>query len=137
MNLSQRSKIALGIATILEVVIPLLIVFLYMLVFFMMPIMMATNPNSEGPIFGIFFIGLLLFSFIMIFFAIFQIVLKVLYLTIVIRNKRSTDLIKILFVLGTFYLPYIAMPLYYILIILKENTEGEGTLNIEDTVSPA
>jgi hypothetical protein len=73
----------------------------------------------------------------MMFFSIFQIVLKVLYLIIVIQNKRSTDLIKILFVLGTFYFPYITMPLYYVLYFLREDAEGGSTQKVVDLVSPA
>jgi len=137
MELSKRSKIALGIATILEVAFPLLIALLYMLVFFLTPLMMATNPKSEGSIFVFFFIGMLIFFFFMMFFSIFQILMKVIYLIIVLKNKQSTDLIKILFVLGTFYIPYIAMPFYYVLYILKEKTKDEGIQKEEDKVSPA
>jgi len=104
MNLNQRSKLALGIATLMEVAFPLMIGLLYMLMFLLMPIMIETNDNSKDLIFGIFFIGMLLFPIVIIFFAIFQIVIKVLYLIIVIQNKQSSDLIKILFVIGTFYI---------------------------------
>jgi len=137
MELCKRSKIALGIASLLEVAFPLLIALLYMLVFFLMPVMMAFNHRSEGAVFMFFFIGMMIFFFVMMFFSIFQIIMKILYLIIVIRDKQSTDLIRILFVLGTFYVPYITMPLYYVLFFLREDTEGEGTQKVEDTVSPA
>ena len=63
MELSKRSKIALGIATLLEVAFPLLIALLYMLVFFLLPIMMAFNPKSEGAVIVFFFIGMMVFFF--------------------------------------------------------------------------
>lgn len=137
MKLNKRSKIALSIATVLEVAFPLLIVLLYLLVFFLMPLLLAINPKGEGSIFVFFFIGMLLFSLIIIFFAIFQIVLKILYLAIIIQNKRSTDLVKILFVLGVFYVPYIAMPIYCLVYILKENSEGENLHAVDSTILPA
>ena len=108
-----------------------------MLTFFLTPLILAINPKSEGAVFVFFFIGMMIFFFVMIFFSIFQIIMKVLYLIIVIQNKQSTDLVKILFVLGTFYFPYIAMPLYYVIYFLKENTEGQEIQKVEDTVSPA
>jgi len=137
MELSKRSKIALGIATLLEVGFPLLIASLYMLVFFLMPVMMAFNPKSEGAVFVFFFIGMMIFFFVMMLFSIFQITMKVLYLIIIIQNKKSNDLTKILFALGTFYVPFLAMPLYYVIFFLKEDTNGESTQKVEDIVSPA
>jgi hypothetical protein len=136
MELSKRAKIALGIATACEVIFPILIAFLYMIVFFLTPLMMATDPKNVDSSLAFFFLGFLIFFMFMIFFSIFQIVLKILYLVLVIRNKKTTDQVKILFVLGTFYIPYIAMPLYFVLYYLNEKSEKEETLSAEGTVSP-
>lgn len=135
MELSNRAKIALGIATACEVIFPVMIAFLYMIVFFLVPIMMTTNPGSMDSSLAIFFFGMMIFFFFMMFFTIFQLVLKILYLILVIKNQQTTDLVRILFVLGTFYLPFIAMPLYFVLYYMNEKTEKEETQPAEVTVS--
>ena len=124
MELSKRSRIALGVATLLEVAFPLLMVLVFMLVFFLMPILMATNPEIESNLAFFFMIGWMIFAFSMVFFSTFQIILKVSYLYLILSNQQASDLVKILFILGTFYLPYIAMPVYYVTYFLKEKEDG-------------
>jgi hypothetical protein len=126
MELSKKSRIALGIATLLEVVIPLSIVLLYMLVFFLLPVIMAVNPGRESVIVLPFMVGMILLFLLLIFFSIFQLAMKVLYILFVIRNKQASDLARVLFILGTFYLPYIAMPVYYVTYFLKEDVVTEN-----------
>lgn len=136
MELSKRVRIGLGIATLLEVAFPLLIVLLFLLVFILMPIMMAANPEIEANISFFFIFGWMLVAFSMICFSTFQIILKVSYLYLILSNKQASELGKILFILGTFYLPYIAMPVYYVIYFLKEKEDGAVPRQLTNPVSP-
>lgn len=137
MELIKRFRVALGIATLMEVAFPLLLVLLYMLTFFLIPMMMASNPNGEESIVVFFVIGMVIFFPLMMFFTIFQFTMKAIYLFLLIGNERSKDMMKVLFVLGTFYIPLIAMPLYYVLDILKEENKEKVIQDFGETVSPA
>ena len=52
-----------------------------------------------------------------------QIGLQIFYITHEIKNKVLTDTFRILLVLGTFFLPYIAMPIYFVAYLWKDNPQ--------------
>lgn len=126
MKLSKNMKIVLGIFTFLDAFYPffpalIMPVFLFS---FISSIETNTMKNPEPMIFGLF----MAFFFLIMFFSLLNLVLDIVYIVFIIKNKKITDLSQILFVLGTFFLPYITMPLYFILYFWKDKPEGEGSL---------
>ncbi len=63
---------------------------------------------------------MLIFYPVMICFSLVQLGLQVFYVILEIKNKALTDTYRILFALGTFFLPYIAMPIYFIRYLWKD-----------------
>jgi hypothetical protein len=49
-----------------------------------------------------------------------QLGLQIFYVIHEIKNKALTDTIRILFTIGLFFLPYIAMPIYFFAYLWKD-----------------
>lgn len=131
MNVRKPVKILIGVLTIFDVLFPFVIMPVFIM-FFMFssgfPFLdqrAVPNPNDiERTMFPM----MLVFYPIMICFSLVQLGLKVFYLVHEIKNKVLTDTYRILFVLGTFFLSYVALPIYFFAYLWKDNPQ--------DVVSP-
>ena len=122
MKLNKTWKIIIGLLTAGNIIAPFLyiaVVFAMMgdIFFFTMADPSMVLPDEEvfnmmRPIFYIFPVMMMA--------SLLQLGLYVFYLAHVIMNKDGTDLLRILLGVGTFLLPYIAMPFYYFVYILPE-----------------
>jgi uncharacterized BrkB/YihY/UPF0761 family membrane protein len=64
----------------------------------------------------IFYTGMMCFSLV-------QFGLKIFYIIHEIKNKALTDNFRILFVLGTFLLSFVAMPIYFFAYLRKDDLQ--------------
>ncbi len=125
MNISKPAKIIIGILTVFAVLFPFIMpVFVMFLIFsagfpFLDPQSLA-NPHEFSKIFMpvmlIFYPTIMCFSLV-------QLGLQIFYLIHVIKNRVLTDTLRILFAIGTFLLPYIAMPIYFIVYLWNDKPQ--------------
>jgi len=82
----------------------------------------SANGNEPSPT--------LMYPFLSFFFIIFPLILlssflqlglSGFYLAHVIKNKTASDVLRIVFGIGVFYMPFIAMPLYYFVYIWPDS----------------
>jgi hypothetical protein len=112
MTISKPFKILIGAATLWFAVYPFLFIGAMILSMGILPIF-ARNVNSPDaffPVFGLIFP--LHFCTIFLAFG-----LMVFYLIHVIKNTKADETIRIVLGVGTYFLPFIAMPIYYYLYI--------------------
>ena len=102
MNISKPVKILISVLTVFAVL------FLFFIIFFIFSFSLAffthqsvPNPNDIDAI--VIFTSVLYTL---------MLGLQIFYIIHEIRNKALTHTFRILFVIGTFLLPYIAMPIY-------------------------
>ena len=118
MHLSTPIKILIGLLTLLYIVSPLLIVFAFFVPISLIPVFESTTSLRDAEaIFAL--IPLLMFPTVLCFNA-FYFGLQIFYIVQVVKNRALTDTPRILFILGLFFLPFIAMPLYYLLYTWKD-----------------
>jgi hypothetical protein len=136
MNINKRVKVAIGIITALVALFPFIILPALMMIFVFTSGFPFSDPqainspeyfNKFLPTFFLVFYPLIMCS------SIFQLALQVFYVALVIKNKQLTDIIRILFALGMFFMPYIAMPLYFVAYFWNENTQNT---NVQQTDTP-
>jgi len=126
MNISKPVKILIGCLTVLVIVVPFLLVPAFMMFFIFNPGTLFFAPDSAStpfemertifPIFMIFYPLMMCDSFI-------QLGLQVFYLIHEIKNKALDDTYRILFAIGTFFLPYIALPIYFFVYLWKDKPQ--------------
>jgi len=122
MTLSKPLKITIGILTLFVMLFPFLIpVFMFFWVFsFSLPlteIQSAPDPAEVGKI----MVPMFIYFAAMMGYAFTQLGLQIFYIIHAIKSKAASETNLILFVLGTFFLPFVAMPIYYILHIWKDS----------------
>jgi len=122
MKISKAVKILVGVLTLLVVLIPFVIMpaVMMFLVFgagfpFLDSQAMPSPYAVEAllPVMMVFYPLMMCYSFG-------QMGLQVFYVIHEIKNKAMTDTFRILFVIGTFFLPYVAMPIYFIAYLWKD-----------------
>lgn len=112
MTLSRTPKIIVGAATVLVALWPFL-----MMVFMFLPISLMVLSGVEEPDPSFIFAFFLIFP--LMFFAMFlQIGLMVFYIAHIIKNKAASEILLILLGVGLYFLPFFAMPAYYLIYIL-------------------
>jgi hypothetical protein len=122
MTLSKPLKITIGILTLFAVLFPFVIVpaFWFLSIFNLGLLGMdaPSSANSEEalkamlPFFG--------FVAVMMAYSFTHLGLEIFYIIHEIKNKAASETNRILFVLGTIFLPYVAMPIYYIIYVWKD-----------------
>lgn len=130
MTFSKPIKILIGVLTLLVELTPFLVVPL----FFMFPVFMGTfsalgSEMSEGAESLLALFATLPFFIIMPLmwcYSFTHLVAQVFYIIQIVKNKVIGDTPRILFILGTFFMPIIAMPLFFILHIWKEPAQPAG-----------
>jgi hypothetical protein len=116
MQISKPIKILVGLGTIWYALYPLLFlaVWLFMFSSFFLPI---TFEGSEPPFFMLPFFAIFplhLFTMLLGF------GLMAFYLVHVIRDRRGSETVRIILGVGCFFMPYLAMPVYYYIFIWRD-----------------
>ncbi len=126
MKLSRSTRIFVGVLTGIEILFP----FVVMPALIMIPMFMSLSRISSPtdvptpaqmmqtilPAMAVFYPFMMCFSSI-------QLGLMIFYVVHEIKNNALSENSKILFVLGTFFLPYIGMTVYFIMHLWKEKAE--------------
>ena len=126
MNISKPVKILIGCLTAFAILFPFIIMPGFMMLFlfgFGFPFVEAqsfTNP-SDFP--RTMFPMMMLFYPVIMCFSLVQLSLQIFYVIHEIKNKALNDTYRILFALGTFFLPYIAMPIYFFAYLWKDQVQ--------------
>jgi hypothetical protein len=132
MNISKPFKILIGLGTLWFAVYPFLFFGVMLLSMGLGPVF-ARNGNSPDHSFAIF--GLIFpLHFCTIFIAM---GLMVFYLVHVIKNTRADETIRILLGVGNYFMPFIAMPIYYYLYIWLENPPEWASAKPKQVEKPA
>jgi hypothetical protein len=125
MHTNKPVKIFVGILTFFEVIFPFVIMPVFMMLFFVIIGVSASNHRSVPDQYAAekFIIPMMLFYTGMLCFTFVQFALNIFYIVHTIKNKRLSDNFKILFVLGSFLLPYLAMPIYFFAYLWNDNLQ--------------
>ena len=121
MTLTKPIKILIGILTLLIIVAPFVIMPLFF-AFSMLPAFAAEFGNDmlEPPV----FLGVMLVMMpVMFLFPFVQLALQVFYVIHEVKNKTLTDTARILFLLGAYFMPYIGLPVYYVMHIWRDGSK--------------
>jgi len=117
MKLNKTWKIVIGLATLWVIAYPIVLAaFIFTMVggvVFAAGTSTEPTANSMIPLlsfFSVFFPLIFLSSFV-------QVALSGFYLVHIILNKSAADVIRIVFGIGIFYMPIIALPFYYFVFI--------------------
>ena len=122
MKISKAVKILVGVLTLLVVLIPFVIMPAVMMFlvfgsgFTFLDSQSVPSPYDVESLLP----GMMVFYPLMMCNTLAQLGLQVFYVIHEIKNKALTDTLRILFVLGNFFLPYLAMPIYFIAYLLKD-----------------
>ena len=123
MNVSKSVKIIIGFLTAFAVLFPFLIMPIFMM-FFMFssgfPFFDPQSAPTPHEIEKTMFPMMMVFYPIMMCFGVVQLGLQIFYIIHEIKNKALTDTFRILFVIGNFFLPYVAMPIYFFAYLWKD-----------------
>lgn len=112
MTLSRTPKILIGLATAFVTLWPIL-----MLVFMFLPISLMALSGAQEPDPSFIFVFFLIFP--IMFLAMFvQIGMLVFYIAHIMKNKAASEVLLILLGAGIYFLPFFAMPAYYLIYIL-------------------
>lgn len=116
MTLSKPVKILIGALTAFGVLFPFLVMPIFFMLFmvttgfpFLEP-QSVPNPNEMDAMIPI----MLLIYPLMMCFTIVQFGLQIFYIVHIVKNRILGDTPKVLYTLGTFFMPFIAMPVYFI-----------------------
>lgn len=114
MKLNKSAKIIVGVGTLFVAAFP----FLFMVIFFL-PIFLAGFGRGEEP--SPAFVGAFFLIFpLMLLFSLLQMGLMIFYVVHVIKNSTASEAIRILLGVGIYFMPYIAMPTYYLVYVLPD-----------------
>jgi len=119
---SKPLKIIIGVLTALVVVAPFFLAAFSLGISFLLPASQVLSPRPPQPEFFAVFtalIPLLIFP-AMFCFSILRLGLQVTYIVLIVKDRQLNDTPRILYTLGVYFLPTLAMPLYYILNFWKE-----------------
>ena len=115
MILTQRQKILAGLATAWTLLYPLLF-FAVALLLTLGVAVMPVDQQSSGPpvlffaIFPLHCLTILIMLGLMVF-----------YLAHIIKNRSVSDNVRVVFGVGIYLMPYIAMPVYYYFFIWRDD----------------
>ena len=117
MKLNKTWKIVIALASLWVIGYP----FVFMaFVFAMIGSVAFTQASSSEPPPVFLFFFFILFPFIMLS-SFLQVGLSGFYLAHIIKNKTASDVLRIIFGIGAFYMPFIAMPFYYFVFIWPDS----------------
>ena len=121
MTLTKPIKILIGILTLLIILVPLVIIPLVWGFSMLTGLVLAAQPERvEVPLMVVvMFFAMPLFML----YPFVQLALQVFYIIHEVKNKFLTDTPRILFILGSFFLPFIALPAYFIMHIWRDGVK--------------
>ena len=123
MNISKPVKILIGILTLLVVLYPFVIMPAFMMLFMFIPGFPFIDPQNflnPSDMFQAMMPFMMVFYPLIMCLSVVQLGLQVFYIIHEIKNRALTDTFRILFAIGTFFMPYVAMPIYYFVSIWKD-----------------
>lgn len=121
MNFSKPLKVIIGILTLFVMFFPIVIPIIMLLWVFSASLPLSeTQTIPEAEVVGKIMLPMLLYFAVMAGYAISQLGLQIFYIIHAIKNRVATETNRILFVLGVFFLPFVAMPIYYIIYVWKD-----------------
>jgi hypothetical protein len=126
MTFSKNIKIIIGLATSFYSVAPFILVGVYFIfILSMIPSfsMIEEGYNPEFPAYQFFFGFILFFGMIMLF-NVLHFVLIPIYMTLLIKNKDGLEVLRIILAVGLIFLPFVAMPAYFLIYILPATIPG-------------
>lgn len=126
MNINKPVKILIGFLTVFAVIFPFFIIPIFMMSFMFSSGFPFFDPQSvPNPNEIQFMLPVMMVSFpLMMCYSFVQLGLQIFYVIHVIKNTAINDAYRILFAIGTFMLPYVAMPVYFFLYVWKDRTQS-------------
>jgi hypothetical protein len=118
MYVSRPIKIFVGVGTAWVLLSPIL---LFLAWFAMVPIMMLLGPQVSDEFPQGFFVPMLFFVAVSLLGGLVRLTLQVFYLMHVIRNVSASEIARVLLGVGVFLLPFLAMPIYFVLFLWMPN----------------
>ncbi len=121
MSHSQPVKILIGLLTAALVVAPFFLVVFAMLFSFLPALPLLAGESEPPEAFFLLFAALplvLVPAALCLNLLIFG--LQIFYTVQILKNRQLSDTPRILFTLGTFFIPYLTMPIYYFTHLLKD-----------------
>jgi len=126
MNISKPVKILVGFLTAFAVLFPFVIMPAFMMFFvfssgfpFFDPQSISTPYQLQRTLFPMMMV---LYPAIMCF-SLVHLGLQIFYIIHEIKSKALNDTYRILFAIGTFLLPYVAMPIYFFAYLWKDSPQ--------------
>ena len=116
MKLSKTLKVIVGIITAITTLWPFVLPKVWVLFLF---VSLASLDVQSSQSFAILF-ALFLIVPLMVVVSFVQIALPAFYWSHIILNKSAPDATRIMFGIGVFILPWVALPLYYFVHVLPE-----------------
>ena len=118
MTLTKPIKILVGVLTLLIIVVPFLLIPLVWGFSMLTGLVLAAQPERvEVPLMVVvMFFAMPLFML----YPFVQLALQVFYIIHEVKNKFLTDTPRILFILGSYFMPFIALPLYFVMHIWRD-----------------
>lgn len=126
MNINKPTKIVIGVLTVFAVIFPFVIAPALMMFFVFSSGFPFFDPQSVPNSYEIqktMLPMMMVFYPTMMCFGLVQLGLQIFYIIHEVKNKALTDTYRILFAIGTFFLPYIAMPIYFIAYLWKDTPQ--------------
>ncbi len=131
MNVSKPVKILVGFLTAFAVLFPFVIMPAFMMFFVFSPGFLFFDPQSISNPYDLqktMFPMMMVLYPLMMCFSLVHLGLQIFYFIHEIKNKALNDTYRILFALGTFMLPYIAMPIYFFAYLWKDQPQESQAL---------
>jgi|WetSurMetagenome_2_1015567.scaffolds.fasta_scaffold473498_1 hypothetical protein len=119
-------KIFIGILTVFVVLYPFFIGPGLAMVFLLVPGSQFFYPQATldpQQLFRTMLPMMLIIYPLMMCFSLSQLGLQIFYAIHEIKNKALVDTYRILFIIGTFLLPFVAMPIYFFVYLWKDNQQ--------------
>ena len=126
MNVSRPVKILIGFLTAFTVLFPFVIAPAFMMLFmfgFGSPFFDPRSFTDPSDIYRTMFPMMMVFYPVMMCFSLANLGLQIFYVIHEIKNKSLNDTYRILFAIGIFLLPYVAMPIYFIAFLWKDQPQ--------------
>jgi len=121
MKLTKTWKIVIGLASLWVICYPFIFV-MFMFAMIGSAAFLSASNGGENPSSMIPFLSFFFVTFPLIFASSFlQLGLSGFYLAHVIKNTQASDVLRIMFGIGVFYMPVIMMPLYYFIYIWPDS----------------
>lgn len=123
MNISKPVKIVIGILTLFTALFPFVIMPSLIMIIMVSSGFPFFDPQSVPNVYDIqktIMPVMMVFYPIMMCFTVVQFGLQIFYVIHEIKNKALPDTFRILFAIGTFFLPYVAMPIYFFAYLWKD-----------------